>query len=201
MDTIVRSAVHMTSTTGAQSGFWVGPRLILSTLHIKEWKGKIASYEECEALRKSGEWIYVESEITSKVIDMQHSPVVQLIEYDVEADIGLFRLMDQYPPAHDWVRTSWMWERKEMHEFKTPDREWIACVGYNGRLTRFQKDHMGREWGFNIRRERPDIADIVSLILNPAPCMSTDETDVKNWTMQCERDAEAGNEKLLTGQS
>ena len=116
-----------------QTAIWVGPRLLLSALHFRHWIQDQPSREECELVRDIGQKFSVESEISSQVLS-EFSPKVKLIEFSAEHDIGLYRLLDDYPARTEYLDPNWLIECDEAHG-AYPDRLNVACVGYNSKIS------------------------------------------------------------------
>ena len=127
---VVRSTGVMVNQTMTQSGFWVGPRLFMSTLHFHSWIGKYASFNECEEFRQIGVAFPVETEISRQVVDA-YSPCVQLIAFDINNDVGLFRLQDRYPDQPNFVDVNWLLERDDAYSRQLPVGCKAACCGYS----------------------------------------------------------------------
>lgn len=127
---LVRSTAVMANGAISQSGFWVGPRVFLSTLHFNKWAGSFASSAECEQFKQAGTTFPVESEI-SKTILTQYSPHVQLIAFSIENDMGLFKLQDHYPDQSNYVDLSWLLERDDAFSNKLLVGSKAGCCGYS----------------------------------------------------------------------
>ena len=134
MDTIVRSACSMKSVQKSQSGFWVGPRLILSTLHFHNWMGAFATNGEVEMFRQQGVSFAVENEVSQEIVG-EFSPRVQLVAFDTDNDIGLFKLQDQYPNQTNYIDYNWLLDRDELCQLNIPHSVKAACIGYSGKLS------------------------------------------------------------------
>lgn len=104
---------------------------MLSTLHFNILSQGRASKEECEFVRQSSLTFDVESEICSQVLSF-HSRKVQLLEFNAEHDIGIFKLLDRYPPISDWIDVDWLLERDKIYELNPIAGSKVACVVYNG---------------------------------------------------------------------
>ena len=124
-----------------QSGFWVGPRLFVSTLHFHTWIGPRASFNECEQCRKSGAAFPVESEISRQLIT-ESSPGAQLVAFDIDNDLALFKLQDQYPDQKDFVDISWILKRDEACNNQLPVESKAACCGYNAAVSEEDSKHI-----------------------------------------------------------
>lgn len=125
----------------SQSGFWVGPRLFVSTLHFHTWIGPRASLGECEQFRQSGVTFPVESEISRQLIT-EYSPRAQLVAFDIDNDLGLFKLQDQYPDQKDFVEISWILERDEAYDNQLPVASKAACCGYSAAVSETDSKHI-----------------------------------------------------------
>ncbi|KAK3172998.1 hypothetical protein OEA41_006326 [Lepraria neglecta] len=134
MSQIVKSVAVMSSAHMTQTAIWVGPRLLLSTLHLHHWVQALPSNEECDLVRKTGQTFDVESESCSHVLSV-HSPKVQLLQFSAEDDIGIFKLQDCYPPRSDWVNPDWLMERDDAYRHDLNVGRKVACVAYNGKIS------------------------------------------------------------------
>jgi hypothetical protein len=133
MGNIVKSVAVMSSSVMMQTAIWVGPRLLLSALHFRHWIQHQPSREECELVQKMGETFSVESEITSQVFS-EFSPKVKLIEFSAEHDVGLYRLLDDYPARTEYLDPNWLLEGDEIRGAYL-DGQNVACVGYNSKIS------------------------------------------------------------------
>ena len=133
MGSIVRSVAVMKSRYMTQSALWVGPRLLISTLHLYHWQLGEPTTEECELVRKAGHAFEVESEITAQILT-DTSPKVQLIAFDIDADIGVFRLMDKYRPSPNHIDPDWLVETNRVRDINLTIGRKVACLGYNGQI-------------------------------------------------------------------
>ena len=131
---IIKSVAVLSSHSQSQSGIWVGPRLLISTLHLYEYIQGFPSHQECSFIKEKGILFGVESEISSQVLS-SHSPKLRLIAFDIEHDIGLFKLVEEYPPNPVWADPKWIVERDEVPELGLKPGRKAACVGYNGHVT------------------------------------------------------------------
>lgn len=134
INVIIRSTGVMAHRGTTQSGFWVGPRLFVSTLHFHTWSGPCASLNECEQFRQSEIAFPVENEISRQLIT-KYSPRVQLVAFDIDNDLALFKLQGQYPDKKDFVDISWILERDEAYNNQLPVASKAACCGYSGAVS------------------------------------------------------------------
>lgn len=141
INVIIRSTCVMAHRGATQSGFWVGPRLFVSTLHFHTWIGPGASFNECEQFRQSGVAFPVESEISRKLIT-ESSPRAQLVAFDIDNDLGLFKLQGQYPDQEDFVDISWILERDEAFINHLPVASKAACCGYSDAVSEEDSKHI-----------------------------------------------------------
>ncbi|KAL8914845.1 MAG: hypothetical protein Q9171_000681 [Xanthocarpia ochracea] len=133
MGHIIRSVCAFGSRTKHQTAIWVGPRLLLTTLHFHDWFGDIPTDAELNTLLKSGTRFAVESEICSRLISAA-SPMVQMIDHDASNDLGLFRLADESPDRTEWVDPAWLADRDEIYEAEPTPGRIVACVGFSGSI-------------------------------------------------------------------
>jgi hypothetical protein len=134
IDVVVRSTGVMANGAKSQSGFWVGPRVFLSTLHFHDWIGTFASLGECELFKQAGVVFSVESEISRQVLT-QYSPHVQLIAFNIDNDMGLFRLQDHYPDQSNFIDINWLLERDDAFSNQLPVESKAACCGYSAAVS------------------------------------------------------------------
>ncbi|KAL9099348.1 MAG: hypothetical protein Q9163_005139 [Psora crenata] len=179
MSQIVRSVAVMSSAANnmCQTAIWIGPRLLLSTLHFHHWIQGLPSNEECDLVRKSGRTFDVESEIASQVLSSVHSPKVVLLDFSVEDDIGIFKLPDRYPPRSEWVDPDWLTERDELYNNQNlgPGRK-VACVGYSGKINDEDKTKIKNEAAIQLRKNLPQsgyLAEPIDLDLVTKPQMKS----------------------------
>ena len=123
----------MKSLDKFQSGIWVGPRLLLSTLHLCDWAGGNPSIFELERIWSSGQTFEVEYEISSKVMS-EYSLKVQLVGFCASNDIGIYQLQTGYPSRVDFVDPDLLLERDEFYRLHPQLRERVACVGFSGSI-------------------------------------------------------------------
>lgn len=127
---IVRATGVMANGATSQSGFWVGPRLFLSTLHFHTWIGMFASFNECEQFRQAGVVFPVATEISRKVLN-EYSPRVQLIAFDIGNDVGLFRLQNHFPDQENFIDISWLLEWDDARKNQLQQGSSAACCGFS----------------------------------------------------------------------
>ena len=135
MANIIRSVAVMAGPQMSQSAVWVGPRLLLSTLHISSWFNgpDKPTTQELEAIRTQGYEFRVENEISSQLLS-DSSVKVRLCDFSIADDIGLFKLTENFPSRNEWVSPSFLIERDELHFRYITSQRPVACVGYNGRV-------------------------------------------------------------------
>ena len=131
---VVRSTGVMANGAISQSGFWVGPRLFFSTLHFHHWIGNFASANECDQFRLTGVAFPVETEISRQVLS-QYSPRVQLVAFNLDNDMGLFRLQDHYPDQSNFIDISWLLERDDAFSNQLPVGSKAACCGFSATVS------------------------------------------------------------------
>lgn len=132
LQTIISSVAAMGNSI-IQSGIWVGPRLFLSTLHMHEWKSGEPTKQECDELIESGKTFSVETEINSMLL-LPGSPKVQLVAAHQDYDLGLFRLLDNYPPRTTWYEPDGLIEHDQAGQSGLSAGRKIACVGFSQKL-------------------------------------------------------------------
>ena len=134
MDVIVRSTCVMSSPSKMQSGFWIGPRMLLSTLHFENWNQDFPTVNECEQFRQNRISIAVETEITNSILS-KYSPRVHLIAFDVDNDVGLFQLQDGFPDQPHHVNVDWIMDGDNAWQSQLPTGTKAACCGFNGSIS------------------------------------------------------------------
>ena len=134
MNKIVRATAVMQGPGGSQSGLWVGPRLLLSTLHLQKWAQDSPTDAELQAYVDSVQLFEVESEITSVVLN-NHAPKARLIDFSAKHDLGLFQLLDNYSDTVHHVTADSLIEVDEFYELHPQPGLKAACVGYSGRIS------------------------------------------------------------------
>ena len=129
MDRVVRSVAVISSCKNTQSALWIGPRLLLSSLHnLVSNVGKDPTrWVLDDGLRRHNYAFEVESEITSQVL-CSFSPKVELLKYFLEDDLVIFSLPDEYPPNRNWVEPDWLMQHGD---FVFQAGRKVACVAYN----------------------------------------------------------------------
>ena len=106
----------------------------LSTLHFHKWIGNFASESECEQFKQAGVAFFVESEISRQVLN-QYSPRVQFIAFNIDNDMGLFRLQDHYPDQSNLIDISWLLECDDAFSNQLPVGSKAACCGYSAAVS------------------------------------------------------------------
>lgn len=149
-----------------QSGIWIGPRLLLAALHIHDWIQKYPSREECHLMCQSRQTFHVESEISSQILS-DFSPKLQLIHFSEQNDIGIYRLLDQYPPRLDWVRPEFLMERDEVYQQNLSGGRKVACVGFSGAVSQSDQRLIQEEAAMQLQKNLRQIAFSVRLIEIP----------------------------------
>ena len=140
-----------------QTAIWIGPRLLLSTLHLYQWVQGLPSDEECELVRKKGLTFDVESEICSQVLSL-HSPKVQLVEFSAKDDIGIFKLQENYPPRSEWVNIEWLMDRDEAYKLELKAGCKVACVAFNSKMTGEDRRNIKDEAARQLHQKAPKFA-------------------------------------------
>lgn len=134
IDVIISSTCVISGPSKNQSGFWIGPRLILSTLHFHNWIDEFPSVNECDQFRQSGISFAVESEITNIILN-EYSPRVQLVAFDVDNDVGLFKLQDRFADQKNYVDINWIMEGDDAYSSQLQIGTKAACCGFNGSVS------------------------------------------------------------------
>ena len=135
LDRLIRSVAVMRSPQRSQSGMWVGPRILISTLHLYHWitGDNFPSDQELYLIKSQGITFEVETEISAQLLS-DESPKVKLLACSKDNDLGIFELMPQYSDRTDYVDPNWLIERDEISQrFTTKDRR-VACVGFNATI-------------------------------------------------------------------
>jgi hypothetical protein len=128
---VINSTASLRSPYVTQSGVWVGPRLLISALHMQNWnKVDSPSDEECELLSQQKVRYQVENEISTECLSGD-SALVELIKFDVKSDLGIFRLVDEYAPRQSWVEIDNLMERDDSHNLLVKG-DVVGCIGFNG---------------------------------------------------------------------
>ncbi len=83
---------------------------------------------------RSQEPLSIENEISSKLLS-QFSPKVALVAHNIQNDLGLFRLLDQYPPSRNWIDLNWIMDRDELYNSQMHHEQQIGCIGYSNSLS------------------------------------------------------------------
>lgn len=130
---IIKATAVMSSQSKSQSAIWISPRLLLSTLHLYDWNRDDPSFEECERLRIDGETFSVENEISSQVLS-KYLPKVQLVRFDVERDIGIFKLQDQFSSSSAFANPDWILEYDQLDNPELKGAK-VACIGYSSKIS------------------------------------------------------------------
>lgn len=81
--------------------------------------------------------IAIETEISREIID-EFSPHVQLIAFDVDNDIGLFKLQDKYAGQKNFINIDWILKRDDAYFTQLQVEVTAACCGYSGMLSELQ---------------------------------------------------------------
>lgn len=158
---ILQSVAAIHSRQMCQSALWISPRLLLSTLHLYDWKGPTPTIEELEYLRYTQMPFDVESEITSKIVCDQ-SPKVKLIAYNVACDIGLFKLLDEYPSNPTHVNLDWLLDRDAASKIESAARSKVACIGFSSQIAEQDSWRINMALAFQLHLKLPEISNIVS---------------------------------------
>lgn len=161
---VMRSTGVMTgffNNASAQSCFWVGPRLLLSTLHFNKWTHTDPTTYECDGFLQNAIPLHVETEISTKLLG-KLSPTVRLISFSVENDIGLFKLDDTFPDRQDYIDYHWLIERDELVQQDIAPRTKATCVGFSSEIAEAEAIDIGREVMQDLNRQIPQAAVSVS---------------------------------------
>jgi hypothetical protein len=149
MSQVVRGAGVMSSSHKIQSGLWVGPRLLISTLHLYHWHSGRPSDAELDIVVQAGRLFDVEQEISSEFL-CEHSAKVQLIRYSREHDLGIFRLRDQDSSRTDWLDVDYLMERDEVE--KLLHHRLVGCLGYSDKIDPADVIHIQEQARFQLHR-------------------------------------------------
>jgi hypothetical protein len=150
MSQVVKGNGVMSSSQKIQSGLWVGPRLLISTLHLYHWQSGQASDAELDIVVQEGRLFDVEQEISSEFL-CEHSAKVQLIRYSREHDLGIFRLRDQDSSRTDWLDVDYLMERDEIEKLLLPHRL-VGCLGYSDKIEPADFIHIQEQARFQLHR-------------------------------------------------
>lgn len=160
---IIRSVAVLQSRKMSQSALWVGPRFLISALHLFNWPGNVPTTQQCELLRLDGTTFHVESEITSSILS-SNSPKVQLIAFSAENDLGVFKLQDQYPPSSDWIDLDLLMDRDEAAQMNIRSGSKVACIGYSGQIDTLDAKQITWEMAIQLRHKVPAASFEVSFL-------------------------------------
>lgn len=83
--------------------------------------------------------IAVETEISREIIG-DHSPRVQLIAFDIDNDVGLFKLHDSYADQKNFINIDWIMERDDAYSTRLQFGVAAACCGYSESLSELQSE-------------------------------------------------------------
>ena len=158
---IIRSVAVMSGSTMTQSALWIGPRLLLSTLHIHTWVQGFPSEEECKLLHQSGTTFDVETEISSQVLG-KFSPKVRLIVWSAENDVGIFQLLPQFASQTEYINIDWLMEPEELYNQNLSPGRRAACIGYNGSLSKDLAKQVKHEASRELSKNLPHASFVVS---------------------------------------
>ena len=92
--------------------------------------GEFASVNECEQFRQRGLSLAVESEISQTILS-KYSLRLQLVAFDVDNDVGLFKLQDKYANQKDFVNIDWTMKRDDAYSNQLPFGVKVACCGFS----------------------------------------------------------------------
>ena len=136
MSSVVRSTGAMSGSYASakrQSCIWVGPRLLISTLHFHPWVGEYPTVSECEIFKNAGTLFHVENEISMMLLG-PYSVTVRLVSFSVDNDIGIFKLHDTFPDRPDYINYNCLIERDEVHQQGIRPGTKAACVGFSAAI-------------------------------------------------------------------
>lgn len=150
MSQVVKSVAVMSSSHRTQSALWVGPRLLLSSLNLHPRISGLPTNEEVRRYCGHGLKFAVESEISSQLLSAAHSPQVYLVAFSAQDDLGIFRLVDEYPDREDWVNPYWLIERDDCAGDVGGGRM-VACVGYSDRISDTDRNRVKAEATLQLR--------------------------------------------------
>lgn len=138
----------------SQSCIWVGPRLLLSTLHFNSWLATFPTADECDVFVKSRTLFRVENEISMQLLG-PYSPTVELVSYSVDNDVGLFRLTDRLPDREDFIDHRYLIERDEVYQQQLPPACKAACIGYSGPVPKDEANLIIQQAAYDVHRQVP----------------------------------------------
>lgn len=72
--------------------------------------------------------------------------------YSEQNDIGIFRLLDHYPPRVDWVHPKFLMERDEEYPQNLNAGRKVACVGFNGIVSESDGRRLRKKLQFSSRK-------------------------------------------------
>lgn len=113
-----------------ESGIRVGPRLVISTLHMHSWINRPSS-QECDLLIQNKSTHLVDNETSLELTSEEGSSHFELIGYNVASDLGIFRLKDGFQPHPEWIDIDNLMEEDEVDTLISPG-QMVGCVGFNG---------------------------------------------------------------------
>ena len=165
----MRAVVRATSTMKgthpsgkSQSGFWVSPRLLISTLHFHSWIGEHPTKAECEMFLVGGTQFQVENEISATVLG-PYSPTVSLVRYNVECDLGIFKLQDGLPDREEFVDYRYIIERDEIYQQGLSPGTKAACVGFSAEIAENDGKMIIQQAAYELNRQAPQPPPPVSI--------------------------------------
>jgi hypothetical protein len=68
-----------------------------------------------------------------------------LVAFDIDNDLGLFKLQGQYPDQQDFVEISWILERDEAYNNQLPVASKAACCGYSAAVSEEDSKHIQQQ--------------------------------------------------------
>ena len=162
LERIVRNVGVMRSNLMTQTCFWIGPRLLMSTLHFHDWIQGYPSSEECQLIIKSGRTFDVENEISAQTLS-QYSLKVRLLAYSADDDIGFFGLLEEYPSRTEFVDPGWLMERDVVYNQDLSTGRAVACVGYSSRVHQDDARRIKEEAARQLQTSLQQVVTSVSL--------------------------------------
>ena len=99
---------------------------------MDEWLGEQPTQGELQIAVQRSLTYHVETEVSTQLLS-QFSPIVHLIGFDINWDIGIFKLADGLPPQQYWVDPDWILEQDTIEPMTSGVP--VGCVGYCGEVT------------------------------------------------------------------
>jgi hypothetical protein len=161
ISTIIKSVGFMGGPGKSQSCMWVGPRLLLSTLHLFNWPAIHPTIEDCENVRKHKIAFSVEIEVSAKIL-CEYSPRVLLVAFNVDHDLGIFKLQDEYPDRQDFIDVNWLMERDEAYHQGVAPESKAACIGFSSHVPENEAKLIKEQAAYKLSQHMPSAYHPVS---------------------------------------